>query len=194
MNIAAFDFDGTLTSVDTFIAFARFSVGDFALAKALAYEIPALIKWKTGRITNGKYKQRVFSRLYRGMHEEDFNRYCLEFVGYIDGHLNANGISELEKHQRADDELCIVSASIRNWIEPWAKSRDINTVIATEIEVADGKLTGRFATPNCNGEEKPKRFLTVYPQRGEYHLDVYGDSRGDKPLMDIADRAAVIQR
>lgn len=46
-----------------------------------------------------------------------------------------------------------------------------------------------FSTPNCYGAEKVKRLLTKYPDRDFYRLVVYGDSRGDRELLSIADES-----
>jgi phosphoserine phosphatase len=62
-------------------------------------------------------------------------------------------------------------------------------VLGTQIEVADGSLTGRFLTKNCYGQEKVKRLLEQYPDRREYHLTAYGDSRGDKEMLAFADES-----
>jgi phosphoserine phosphatase len=61
-------------------------------------------------------------------------------------------------------------------------------VIATEPEIKNGVLTGRFSTPNCYGQEKKRRFLEKYPDRDRYILYVYGDSNGDKELLEMADK------
>jgi phosphoserine phosphatase len=53
--------------------------------------------------------------------------------------------------------------------------------------VAGGRLTGRFLTKNCYGQEKVRRVTQVLPKRDNYILVAYGDSRGDKELLDYAD-------
>jgi phosphoserine phosphatase len=61
--------------------------------------------------------------------------------------------------------------------------------VGTQIEIKDGLLTGRFLTKNCYGQEKANRILALYPNRSEYHLTAYGDSRGDKELLAFADES-----
>jgi len=65
-------------------------------------------------------------------------------------------------------------------------------VLGTQIEVIDGRLTGRFLTPNCYGQEKVRRILTLHPDRSAYHLTAYGDSRGDREMLAFADEAHMI--
>ena len=85
-------------------------------------------------------------------------------------------------------EVLIVSASIDNWVRPFFKNH-VPMVLGTQIEVKDGLLTGRFLTKNCYGQEKVNRILALYPNREDYHLTAYGDSRGDKELLAFADKA-----
>ena len=60
-------------------------------------------------------------------------------------------------------------------------------IVGTQVEVEDGLLTGRFLTKNCYGQEEVNRILAIYPNRKEYELIAFGDSEGDKELLDFAD-------
>ncbi len=52
---------------------------------------------------------------------------------------------------------------------------------------AHGRLTGRFSSRNCYGQEKVNRLLRVEPHRETYRLIAYGDSRGDREMLAFAD-------
>ena len=82
--------------------------------------------------------------------------------------------------------MLILSASIDNWVQPFFT--DVK-VLGTQIEVIDGELTGRFLTKNCYGQEKVSRILTLFPDRKDYHLTAFGDSRGDKEMLAFADES-----
>ena len=61
------------------------------------------------------------------------------------------------------------------------------TIVGTELEVVDNRLTGRFKTHNCYGAEKVRRLEAVLSEpRSNYHIVAYGDSRGDKELLAYA--------
>ena len=84
----------------------------------------------------------------------------------------------------------IVSASIDNWVLPFARVLGVKQVLGTQLELSRGdRLTGRFSTPNCYGPEKVRRLQTLFPQRTNYYLIAYGDSRGDRELLSFADEA-----
>lgn len=98
-------------------------------------------------------------------------------------------LRKIAEYAGRDCELCIVSASIDRWIRPWAQTVGFSSLLCTEIEVEKGVLTGAFLTANCYGQEKVNRLLTRYPERNEYYLIAYGDSRGDRELLAFADES-----
>jgi HAD superfamily phosphoserine phosphatase-like hydrolase len=81
----------------------------------------------------------------------------------------------------------IISASMENWIKPWADVYGIGHVIATTVEIKDGRLTGRFSSPNCHGKEKVRRLFETMGSLDQYHICSYGDSKGDQDLLDLSD-------
>ena len=81
----------------------------------------------------------------------------------------------------------MVSASVEEWILPWCLTIGITHVIATRLEQEDKILTGRLSTKNCYGLEKVQRIKGVFDLEGFSTIYAYGDSVGDKELIDIAD-------
>jgi phosphoserine phosphatase len=55
------------------------------------------------------------------------------------------------------------------------------------MEYQDGKFTGRFATANCNGQEKVNRINSYLDLKQYKPVFAYGNSSGDKPMLDMAD-------
>ena len=144
--------------------------------------------YKFGILKNDKIKQIVFRFFYRGISIDRFNVICSGFSNNIDRILIKNAIRAIEAHQKEGNTVIIISASIENWIMPWAAKQGINQVLATKIEIdPKGFLTGNFKSANCYGQEKKNRLIEAYPNRSEYSLYVYGDSPGDNELMEFAD-------
>lgn len=148
---------------------------------------PVLILFKLGIIPNDKAKERLFSYFFKGKNLSEFNAICGKYKNRISRTLRSQAIDKVKFHQQEEHIVLINSVSIFNWILPWAQSIGIEKVIGTEVEVKEGVITGKFKGENCCGVEKVKRFLELYPHRDTYQLYVYGDSSGDKPLLDIAD-------
>jgi HAD superfamily hydrolase (TIGR01490 family) len=186
--IAAFDFDGTISAKDTLWEFIRKTHSPLKIAGNLIIASPFLLLYKTGLLDNGKAKQKLFSLFYKNWPVEKFNDFGISFKSAIDGCVRPEVYRMLKQHVMEGHKVIIVSASIENWIWPWAEKEGIETVIATRIEVSpQGKLTGRFLSPNCYGKEKVGRILEMFPERNSYTLVAYGDSKGDMAMFHLAD-------
>ena len=185
-KIYAFDFDGTLTTKDTLLEFIRFAKGTLAFGLGFLRYTHLLVLMKLGFYPNWKAKQKVFAHFFKGMSIDDFDALCQEFAASSKHLLRPKGIEAINKAQSEGSEVLIVSASIDNWVQPFFANVK---VLGTQIEVVDDKLTGRFLTKNCYGQEKVNRILTLHPNRQDYHLTAFGDSRGDKDLLAWADES-----
>ena len=185
-KIYAFDFDGTLTTKDTLIEFIRYSKGSMALGLGFMRYAHLLVLMKIGLYPNYKAKQKVFAHFFKDTTLDDFNALCKAFAASSSHLLRPNAIEAINHAIKEGSEVLIVSASIDNWVQPFFPQVK---VVGTQIEVIDGKLTGRFLSKNCYGQEKVNRILSLYPNRQDYHLTAYGDSRGDKEMLAFADES-----
>ena len=188
-KLYAFDFDGTLTTRDTLIAFIRYACGTPRFLLGFLLHAPLLVLMKLRLYSNGKAKQRLFSWFFRGMPIETFDALCQSFASTHRHLLRPETVRLLQQALSEGSEVLVVSASIDNWVQPFFPAV---TVLGTQIEVIDGRLSGRFLTPNCYGQEKVRRILALHPDRSAYRLTAYGDSRGDRELLAFADEAHLV--
>ena len=188
-TIVVFDFDGTITRKDTLFEFIKFSKGNRQFYFGFMLFLPLTIAMKLKIFPNWKIKQSLFSYFYKDVSIEDFNNWCKKFSFEIDKIVRPKAIETLKFHENNDDKIVIISASIENWIKFWAEKAGVDTVLATKIETDEKSvITGSFSTKNCYGQEKVNRLLSEFPNRDKYQLIAYGDSRGDKELIDFADK------
>lgn len=188
-TIAIFDFDGTLTTKDTLLEFIKFACGIKAFYIGFFLHSPLLILMKLGLYPNWEAKQKVFSWFFKGMPYTTFAKYGEDFAEVIKTIMKETTLAILRKHQSEGADIYVISASVDEWVRPFCMQLGIKDVIATQIETdSKGMLTGRFASPNCYGKEKVRRFLEIEPSRSEYYLYAYGDSRGDKEIILFADK------
>ena len=186
--VAVFDFDGTITTCDTFIAFIRYVFGARRLWLGFLLHSVFLVGYLLRLYPNYKLKQRIFSHFFRGMEQARFRDLGTQFQTVIDAHVRPSVSQELQKHISQQHQVYVVSASIFEWVAPWCCQHGVSQVIATEAETdAHGRLTGRFSSRNCYGLEKVNRLLRVEPHRETYRLIAYGDSRGDREMLAFAD-------
>ena len=191
-KIYCFDFDGTLTTSDTLLEFIKYAKGRGRFLMVFLMYSPLLVLMKLHLYPNWKAKQRIFAHLFAGMRIEKFDALCRGFAEESQHLLRPKGITLLHEALVAGAQVFIVSASIDNWVRPFFDIRNLKgvQVLGTQIEVEDGKLTGRFKSNNCYGKEKVHRIAEVLKsfERSEYEIEAFGDSRGDKEMLAFADK------
>ena len=187
MAIAIFDFDGTIISRDSLPDFLIQACG----RKAFLLRLPWIILMKgaalTGILSTHRAKELVISSFLQGMKTEDFHQACLKYASRIPAFVYPAALKEIRRHQEEGNKIAIISASVPDWIRPWAQTIGIRLVEGTGLEIRGQILTGRFSTPNCKGSEKVRRLRQLYPDFASETLHVYGDSSGDKELLALAD-------
>ena len=186
-KVAAFDFDGTLTTKDTLLDFLTFCFGFKKLFIGFLLLSPALLLYKLKLTSNEKAKERVFRYFFKGMKRLRWEQLCWNYQYQIDKIINPKGVEKLEWHIERGDLVVIVSASIENWITPWANKNKVHAVIGTRIEIIDEVITGSFKSKNCYGIEKANRLKSELSNLTEYQLYAYGDTKGDRELLEMAD-------
>ncbi|OED39452.1 hypothetical protein AB832_04105 [Flavobacteriaceae bacterium (ex Bugula neritina AB1)] len=188
-RVIAYDFDGTLTKKDTFIAFLIHANGFFKTVLGLLRLSPTIIFYKLGILSNEIAKERVFSFFFKNSDIELFNSYCESFAYKINKMTNTKTINSINEYTQENTQIIIISASIENWIIPWSEQYPVEKVIATKIEIdGNNRITGKFSTPNCYGKEKVNRLLQEFPNRNDYELIAYGNNKGDYELIQVADQ------
>lgn len=187
-KIAVFDFDGTLTTKDSLLEFIKFACGKSSFYWGLLLYSPLLVLMKMHLYPNWKAKEKFFSHFFQGVLYDRFREWGKSFADEVEKFSNKGTVTILVRHVEQGDRVYVVSASIEEWVRPWCEQKGDVSVLGTKVEIDDGgRLTGRFSTRNCYGKEKVSRLLAVEPNRDDYFLYAYGDSRGDKEMIEFAD-------
>jgi HAD superfamily hydrolase (TIGR01490 family) len=188
--IAAFDFDGTLTTRDSLFRFISWRRRRAEVVLDLVETLPLLALYCARLVGNEKHKMALFAKAFRDMPADVFERWAHEFArNELPRMIRAEALERVRFHQERGDRVIIISASPTDWIVPWAVSEGITEVIGNPAEARDGTVTGRLAGANCYGPEKVRRLLALNPERESYTLFAYGDGRGDRDLLSAADHA-----
>ncbi len=189
-TIIAFDFDGTLTKKDSFLEFIRFSKGKTFFYTNILYIGFIWGLFKVSLLKRDTAKHYIFSRCFKGETINLFNEKCELFSKEIEKMLRNKVNEKILEYLNKGFTIIIISASIENWIKPWANTKGIKHVLATIPEVNEnGELSGIFKSKNCVNQEKVNRLLELFPDRKSYHLISYGDSDGDRALLEFSDEA-----
>jgi len=186
MNLALFDFDGTISSRDSFLLFMWYADRG-GLIRTCFSQIPQIILYKLNAYPNQKLKETFLKQLFKEKFLRDLQtvseNYCRDVVPTI---LRPGFHKRLAWHRERGDEIVVVSATPAFILEPWCRAHCIG-IIGTEVETdKNGRLTGKVFGRNCMGEEKVSRVKEFYDLEAYDDLFAYGDTASDRPMLDLA--------
>lgn len=184
-NIAFFDFDGTISQKDSLFLFVKFLVGKKRFYWGILTHLHILLGYLVGILKNSYAKQSLSSYYFKDYEIQEFLLKCEKFQPTLKSILKDSALQRLHWHKEQGDKIVLVSASFREYLIPLCEELDIDC-IATALEVKDKKLSGRFSTPNCYGIEKAIRIKAKYNLDDFDRIYAYGDSNGDREMLDLA--------
>lgn len=184
--VAAFDFDGTLTPRDTLLGYLRLAAGSRRTAWAIAANAAGLARAWRRRDARDDAKERVLRTALAGITVADASAAAARYAARIP--LRADVVAMLRGHQERGHEVVIVSASPAIYVVAAAARLGVTEVLATELEVVDGVLSGRFAGRNCRAGEKVAR-LDAWLGGRDVVVHAYGNSPDDAAMLARADHA-----
>jgi phosphatidylglycerophosphatase C len=195
LTVAAFDFDGTLSSRDNFMRFLRLVAGTGETARAVLAAAPALIASRRDPAQRDVAKAIVLRETMRGRRADYVCDLGARFARQIvSEHLHPRVVARLEAHRAAGHHVVLVSASLTCYLTPVAEHLAVPTVLATELEVGpDGRYTGELMGENVRGAEKAAR-LDAWLAGRPAVVYAYGDSHGDADLLARADHGFLVDK
>ncbi|MES2761460.1 MAG: HAD-IB family phosphatase [Bacteroidota bacterium] len=186
-TLVLFDFDGTITKKDTFPLFFKYSFGNFKYAFGFFIHIPMYILHKVKIISAKRFKISILSLFLKHKKREWIEDSGERFISFLhaDKIIKTDLIDKILFYKNEQYTIYIVSASLDIWIKPFCQKYGIN-YICTEIKYSDDIFLGELNTNNCNYEEKKKRVSQNINISDFDKIIVYGDSNGDKKMMELA--------
>ena len=177
MNV--YDFDKTIYNGDSTIDFYFYCLGGKpSVLSCIFRQLHGIFLYAAGRTDTKAMKESFFTFLKRIADPEDV------VVSFWESHRDK--IKPWYLRQKEDSDV-VISASPSFLLAPICKDLGIDGLIATEMQISTGKITGE----NCKGEEKVRRFSQRYP---DAHIKkFYSDSLSDQPLADIAQSAYIVK-
>ncbi len=191
-DVAAFDFDGTLTEGGSVMDFLVALRGLRFMMTVTAGLAPRLAR---GALVGGsaadQTKELLFQRTLGGLASSRVDEVSEGFARHhLARHLRSDVRDRFDWHRHRGDLVVVVSASPEVYVGVAGTLLGADGVVATRLAVDDGGvLTGRYDGANCRGEEKLRRLREWMDRTGAEpdRIWAYGNSRGDLRMMRAAD-------
>ncbi len=188
MRLALFDLDNTLLAGDSDHSWGEFLCqrGRVDAAEYQARNDAFYADYCAGRLDVVAYQN--FSQAILGRTPmATLAQWQAEFMAdVIEPIILARGEALLEQHRRAGDRLVIITATNRFVTGPIAARLGVDTLLATECGMQDGRYTGQVTGIPCYQEGKVTR-LNLWLEEQALSLEdscFYSDSRNDLPLLE----------
>lgn len=184
--LAVFDFDGTLTHRDSFVPFLRYAFGNYVFMRKLMGLIVPSISYLFSRMSRDQLKERLIAQFLTGVSEAWFKEkaqaFCEQRWSKL---LRPNGLQGVAAELESRHIVTLCSASPELLLQPFAAKLNVD-LIATQLEVVNGVLTGAIQGVNCRAASKVARLQAKYGNLNQYHIRAWGDSAGDYELLNSA--------
>ena len=187
-KLYCFDFDGTLTYSDTMFLYLKFYNSSKFRTQFLKH-VPLFVLLKLKLVEPEKIKKSFIASILKGESKEKIEKKSQQFFEkYYPEIFRTNALEFIENIDRSHTESYIVSASLDIWVQPFAEKFKMN-LLATRAEFIDDIFTGNFTGKNCNGQEKVERLKAAVKGRKYDKIIAFGDTSGDREMMDLADES-----
>lgn len=185
--LVAFDFDGTLTSRDSFLAFLRWRFGGrryaLGMARLTGHALAYAVHRDRERLKAAAVRE-FLTGVPRAALEADAQRFAGEAGRAL---LRPDALRAWRRWQGEGARLVIVTASPETVVWPIARGLGADVLIGTKLAFdGDGRATGALDGANCRGSEKVRRLREAFGP--DVRLEAaYGDTDGDKAMLALAE-------
>ncbi len=186
MNLALFDFDGTVTSTDTWTPFMRFAVRPARMHAGQLLLLPVAVGYRLGMISASRGRRMAARIGFQGEEATAVRQLGAEYAATVlPATLRQSALDRIEWHKSQGDDVVVVSASLNVYLGPWCDGQGVD-YICTTLEERDGRLTGSYFQGDCSGPEKVRRILERYELARYAIVYAYGDSVEDREMLELA--------
>lgn len=193
-DLALFDFDGTITTRDTFTRFLDVGLPRWRRTLGGALLAPGVLGYKAGLVSATRMRRAIAAVGFAGLDAREIERVGERFAREaIPEWHRPEAMERIAWHKGRGDTVVVVSASLDVYLAPWCHARGVElacSVLERGAAPADrrARFTGRYVGGDCAGEEKARRVRERYDLSRYDAVWAYGDTHEDEELLALASR------
>ncbi len=188
-SLALFDFDGTITHADMFSKFIRHSAKKRRFILWGSFILPFFIAFKAGLFPARVLRPMVAYIAFKGRNAQQLESLGAYYAKHIIPlHISEVALNKIRWHIERGDQVVLVSASLDIYLKSWCDAMAI-PLICSEMEIINGKYSGRYLAGDCSGDKKASKVKARYPLQDYHKIYAYGDTHEDLSMLALADEA-----
>lgn len=186
MDLALFDFDGTITSRETFGDFMRLAVPRRRLALGRVVLAPLIVGYRLGLVSGSATRAAIVRFGLAGVPLATVEAHGAALAAKVLPALVRPGVAaRIDWHRDRGDTVVVVSGGFDVYLDPWCRANGLE-LLCSALEHRDGRLTGRYRGAQCVLGEKARRVREQYDLDRYDRIHAYGDTAEDMPLLALA--------
>lgn len=197
-GIAIFDFDGTLIQGDSLVPFCEFVAGKTRARRALLASVrDAMLRHarepRLGADIRTSVKTLWLRRTLAGTTLDAAAEAAERLHGWIRWHRPI--LDALHRHRDKGDRIIVATGALSLYMPRLIRDLPVDHLMATDIGIADGRLTGEIAGGNCVREEKARRVKAYLDANGPFDGGTwgYGNRPSDLPFLALMRHPTVVK-
>lgn len=186
-ELAAFDFDGTISTKDTFFPFLLYAFGKKAVYTQLAIGLVGLLRVDTRKSVRDRLKASLVRGLFKGASRQRLELVARDYAQLVIGsRLRPKALECIRWHREQGHRCIMVSASLDIYLQYIAQELGFHDLLCTRLSKTDDAFDGELIGNNCRRAEKVSRMQEALGDLRQYRIHAYGDSAGDREMLTIA--------
>jgi HAD superfamily hydrolase (TIGR01490 family) len=192
MKLAVFDIDGVLYNGHSMFDIIKLQEEKKFIPQGTWHKIEVLLsQYKSGEInyTNAANAMLdVFAQAIKGKTRTQVKQIIHEFIVANPNHFYTYFREVIPSIQKTHD-VYLITANLRETAETITEEFHLSGYLATELEVKNGKFSGKVLSTLAGNKHKIAELLSKYGKNGSLAV---GDSVNDIPMLELVDHAICI--
>lgn len=186
MNLALFDFDGTITHQDAYTKFLFYATSKRRILFGGLITSPVIALYKLGLLP-ARYTRPVLSKMaFFGRKTTEVDALAARFVhDYLPSVIRPQALEKICWHQQQGDEIYVISASLSPYLALWCQQHGVKLLCST-LEEKQGRYTGRYLDGDCSLNNKTRLIKQALNLASYHRIYAYGDTYEDLPMLNLA--------
>ncbi len=186
MNLALFDFDGTITTEDTFTKFLFFATSKLRLVIGFCLTFPVIALYKLKLLPANRTRPVLTRVAFAFRRQQEVQKLAQRFVDeYLPTVVRAEMLDKITWHKAQGDDVYLVSASLDPYLSLWAEKYGMKLVCST-LQVKRGRYSGSYVYGDCSKQRKVTGIKRCTDPLSYSKVYAYGDTSEDLPMLSLA--------
>jgi len=186
MDLALFDFDGTITTRETMPGFMHAAVRPARLRLGKVLLWPLILGYKAGFVSAVTVRAAICFLGFRRVPVLELEMHGLRFAReFLPTALRPEAMARIAWHKARGDTIVVVSGGLDTYLRHWCEAHRLH-LLCSRLEQRDGRLTGRYLGRQCVRDEKARLVREHFPPERFPRVFAYGDTPEDLALLALA--------